>query len=413
MRRPDYFDKDEVARETQDWRQETMAHYMANPGRIPVPYELTWWREGLEKITNEAIRLFESETGVRFPFDCSMWAPYHGRSRYRRHFDFAVVEKVFQFTGWLKAAAKFPRIKQLFRYALQQDRGVNSPYTLINPWEVAQKFPSPGSLEKFIILARRRANDILAPYGLRASRDVVCFVINRYRVPKRIGKGARAIAAETIRFFCTNGHDGKYLGAFYGSSRDILMKARGLLDALRISRAATRWAIEKTETGELSCIRDALASGRLTRDMSDGVELWIDSATAVVRHGLKVVLGWDCYGGKQWLVSLGRRTFHCDISWNEKQAANLALRAWKRQRQIGREEHETLKVLQPSDRDILIWREDSYSAGNCELGTRAFADRYGWGNREFVPAHALIPHISNPNVRRTLRVVARGITATC
>lgn len=404
MRRPNDFDRDDVAEQAANWRQETMEHYLSHPGQMIRPP--SWRREGLETIANEAIKSFQENTGIRFPYNMNICAPYHGRSRYRNHRDMEVAEKVFRFCGWLMAAVNFRNIRFNLRHAFSSGRGMNSPYTLLDPWAVAERFPSPGSLDRLIGKARFRANEILRPYGLRVSREAVCFAISSGS--KRVGKMAVNLAAMTISQYCQSGREWKYLGHLTGSSREILMKARGLRDSIRDSHIMTRWAIEMVEDGQFACIRDAVASGRLSADETDGVLLWVDSATHTALHGVTAVKGWSTHGNKYWLVKAGGRSYHSD-GWQEaREAVRNTLWAWRRQRQLERHEKKILDSLQPDDREILIWREDSYASGNCEPGTRAFANRSGWTNREFVPAAWLIKHhLGNPAVQRTLQYVAK------
>lgn len=408
MRRPNKVSKEDIAKQAANWKQKTMEHYLVHPGQMVRPP--SWRREGLEKLVNGAIKFFQENTGIRFPYNMNIHAPYQGRSRHRNHYDMAVAEKVFRFCGWLKAAVNFRNIRFSFRYAFQHGRGMNSPYTLLDPWAIAERFPSPGFLDKLIGKARFRANEILRPYGLRVSRESVCFAISSGS--KRVGKMALDLAAMTISQYCQNGRDWKYLGYLTGSSREILIKARGLREAIHDSHIITRWAIEKVEEGEFACIREALTSNRLSADETDGVLLWVDSATHTTLHGVMAVKGWNIHGNKYWLVKAGERSYHSD-GWQEaKEAVRNALWSWRRQRQLERHGKKLLDSLQPDDREILIWREDSYASGNCEPGTRAFANRSGWSDREFVPAAWLIKHhLGNPAVQRTLQYVAEQISA--
>lgn len=408
MRRPNKIRRDDINEQATNWRQKTLDHYLSHPGQMIRPP--SWRREGLERIVNEAIKFFQESTGIRFPYNMSICAPYHGRSRHRNHYDTAVAEKVFRFCGWLKAAVNLRNIRFNFRYAFQHGRGMNSPYTLLDPWAVAERFPSPGSLDRLIGKARFRANEILRPYGLRVSREAVCFAI--ISGSKRVGKMAINLAAMTISQYCQSGRDWKYLGYLTGSSREILMKSRGLRDALRDSHIITRWAIEKVEEGEFTCIREALASNRLSADETDGVLLWVDSATHTTLHGVTAIKGWNEHGNKYWLVKAGGHSYHSD-GWQEaREAVHDAFQSWRRHRQFERQEKSLLDNLQQADREILVWRADSRAAGNCKPGTDAFASRLGWADRAFVPAAWLIAHhMGNPAVRRTLLYVAEQISA--
>ena len=67
-------------------------------------------------------------------------------------------------------------------------------------------------------------------------------------------------------------------------------------------------------------------------------------------------------------------------------AVRFAQKAWLVQDATAKAEGLEL----PDDCTILVWLTDSYAAGNCEEGTRAFKDRNGWSNRLFVPIQWLL-----------------------
>ena len=401
MRKPVYFDAKEVISEANNWERETKAHHYVRAGEMVKPK--TWRRSGLEKLVNEAIREFQQESGVRLPYNLEGSAPYVEYSRYWNHRNFQEVAiPVFRFYGWLKAASRF---KLLIKF-LQRNtspNGMGSPCTVVDPFVVAKRHPSPGKLDCFLKSVRKRANQILKPYGLRVSWKSLAKVAE-HGSTCRVGKAAIYAAGETVKEFCL-----KPFGELSGSPRKVLIKARGLKDLLLAPTEVARWAIDCVEGGEFNCFRDALNNNRLVRDNTDGVTLYLDPKTEKVIHGVKIVVGWsETYKYTQWLIIAGGRSFHCPCynGWNERWAINEAFKSWGRQKELEKANEQLLAKLRPADRTILVYRKDSYAAGNCEAGTAVFAEENGFNGRVFVPAEWLLPHVGNPAVSRVLKRVA-------
>jgi hypothetical protein len=79
-------------------------------------------------------------------------------------------------------------------------------------------------------------------------------------------------------------------------------------------------------------------------------------------------------------------------------AIRLAEQAWRVQDSVQKAEGLEL----PADQTILVWLDDSYSAGNCQAGTQSFKNQNGWSDRQFVPAQCLLD--KKPRARAAAKV---------
>lgn len=87
------------------------------------------------------------------------------------------------------------------------------------------------------------------------------------------------------------------------------------------------------------------------------------------------------------------RSYHWDECWyrtpynvdsdRAARCVRAATDAWAAQDDAARS---LPSALGRTDISILVTREDSYAAGNCEPGTEAYLRGRGWGNRWYVPA---------------------------
>jgi hypothetical protein len=73
------------------------------------------------------------------------------------------IESHARMSGWLAAAAKLPAVLKLIEKT-QSRRGINSDYTHLSLWNLVERFPSPGHLERKLWLVKRRAEAILGAY---------------------------------------------------------------------------------------------------------------------------------------------------------------------------------------------------------------------------------------------------------
>jgi hypothetical protein len=67
-----------------------------------------------------------------------------------------------------------------------------------------------------------------------------------------------------------------------------------------------------------------------------------------------------------------------------KRALKEAIKAFEQRRLAAKE------AGLPNNVTVLVYRQDSYEAGNCRPGTEDFLRRQGWENRRYVPAQWLL-----------------------
>ncbi|MFA6551715.1 MAG: hypothetical protein WCV41_04280 [Patescibacteria group bacterium] len=380
----------------------------------------SWNRHGISLLVEEALHEFEWTSGENLEYNFTSYAPYipFPKSPYNRQYgNWDVFKETVRFCGWIKAAA---RMKSIIRFIqkTQSGRGMNSPYTIANLWVVAKNNPSPQRFVRRIMKVRSRANGILRPYGLRVSWNGLAHVLSGKE--RSVGKAAKKAAAITLKLVVQsiaykNGTSFDKLSPF-NNQNGTLITCRGLKALLNLnSKAKIAWVLDKVNSGEFGCFRDALlvVDERLVPDKTDGVELLLDVKEEQNIHGISIQTGWDVEGKKQYLLKSNNRTFHVysnNCYRDVKDAIKMAVRAWKKQRELERQNKDILKVLIPEDRSFLIFMCDSRTAGNCVPGTNSWMQTHGFGGRSFVPAQWLVPFISEPRVKNVLRAAADRIS---
>lgn len=321
-----------------------------------------------------------------------------------------------RFAGWLRTGAWFAGVARAI--SATQGPGVGSPYTKVNLYRLFERWPSPHRLERQIRKARRRANQILRPYGLNVSWSALGQAMARHSA---VGKTALWAVEETIKVYLSY-YDSRFE---YSSKRELgqgrffyLQLARGLAGMKDYPEAVQRWAVSKCFDGEFESLREALAvSARLRLDITDGVKLYFDIVEVI--HGVEVITGFapirSGYGdnGRQYLlrqVHTGR-TYHvlCGATATHKDMLREAFGAWKRQRDLEKEEVDLVGFLQ-GDRGYspLVYRESSYQAGNCRPGTEAWLARMGWSGKKYIPGQWLIPHLADWRVRGVAKALLKS-----
>lgn len=390
---------DEMVYESKNWRTLTLLHCEeraeADFHRL-IEMDEFYKQRRARKLAEAVCSEWWGEDCHRLPYNLSMgtW----GKTS----------EEIRRFCGWIKAAAEFPVLVRLISRSTSR-RGQNSPYTYVDLWDLATAHPSPGHFARFLVKVRNRASQILEPYGLRPSWVAMAKIFLRSS-QTAVGKTAVKVAGETVRRFLAEGRDDKRIGEFSGTARSVLIKSRGLRDAISGPRGKLCWAFDRVEAGEFSCLREALENQCLFYDTTDGVELWLDIKSEEVLHGVRTMKGYSNYGGAHWLVLRGGRSYHLEINPYRKEgrrsAIRLALQAWKRRAEEDARDQAFLQKILPEDRTILVFVSDSLATGNCRPGTMAFMRSNGWGGRSFVPAPWLVRYKSREDVRRVLTSVA-------
>ncbi len=151
-------------------------------------------------------------------------------------------------------------------------------------------------------------------------------------------------------------------------------------------------------------------------DHSDGVESRLDPKPLLKKCGIAVYrIAVKDESSSKWsfrhLVkqeSTGR-TYHCDAPY-KRQGIKAAMRAWREQDRLAAEEANLVGFLNGElGFSPLLVREDSYSAGNCKIGTERWIQEQGWDNRRWIPGTWLIPHLEEEFPRN----VATGLYLRC
>jgi hypothetical protein len=238
-----------------------------------------------------------------------------------------------------------------------------------------------------------------------------------------VGKAALLAAEKTIEVYLQY-YDARHQ---YWSRKELgqerffyLKRARGLAEMRNHSPAVQRWAVARVFDGEFESLREALAaSSRLVRDETDGIELWLDPATTQTIHRVEVTQGWspqrERFGDNGQMLLLRQqhtgRSFHEAQFTEFRQAVKEALAAWHRQAVVERQEANLVAFLR-GDRGFspLIYRGESYRAGNCSPGTEAWLQRHGWSGREFIPGQWLIPFLAEGLVRNVAMIAYRDLS---
>lgn len=270
--------------------------------------------------------------------------------------------------GWLTAAAGLPALAKVIKKT-QSKRGVNSPYTKLYLPELWSKYPSPGHLERKLWKVRRRAEAILSAYEgeYNPSWNHIAHAILKTR---QVGKAAIIVVAETL----SSGEDCDHFRNYAA--------ARSFLTSIRTAAFPVA-------------------------DNSDGVEACREVEPVFSRLGISVyrIRVAEEHGrfSRQLLVRHEKsgRTYHTEWGHEEQEAVKTALRAWREQDRIAKQNADLAGFLQGEAGFCpMVVREDSYRAGNCGAGTESWARQHGFAARDWIPGHALVPHLGDEQVRR-------------
>lgn len=172
---------------------------------------------GLASLAEAGVQIFEQETGhylphnlVRGEMSGSLFIRALSDLNEHPEFEFRlfppgsyfpveeakrVITSYGRFGGWLKAAIHLPAVRRLIEKT-QDRRGINSFHTKADLWEVVEKFPSPGKLEKLLWAVRRRAEVILSSYG--KNNPAWADIINALLSNASVGKAAIIATAVTM-----------------------------------------------------------------------------------------------------------------------------------------------------------------------------------------------------------------------
>lgn len=191
----------------------------------------TWNRKGIEMLIHRGMEAFEALTSHRLPWNLEKVGGWRDLS-YRNHPrsgcrvvtpatppNFAIklamgqggiseqtatpiivgessdyVTQAARLSGFLREAGNFPALTRLI-IRTTSVRGIGSPRTNLNLLEVALRW-SPGAAERQTRKITARANEILAPMGMKVSYKGVAAALQSG--PKAVGKAALYAAAVSL-----------------------------------------------------------------------------------------------------------------------------------------------------------------------------------------------------------------------
>ncbi len=401
---------------------------------------------GLRTAADKAVVRLASVTGASLPWNLNKgykgWTDYSTPEAADK-----AVEDWKRWIGWLLAIDEhpesFPLLVALIK-ATQSDRGLGSPRTTCELRQLAEKFHfSPGRLERMLRATEWQANRFLNGFGIQFSRKRDWELMATVLAPRTEWSEGRQVIVGRSTY--DPARAGKRLAACVinarlkrvggvelgGKATEVLVKARGLSwvqplrrrgkkDAIEWvhphPREVVAWAVTQVNAGEFASLREALTvSDRLVRDTTDEVECLVDKHAAEEIHGVRVTPGYKLVTDHRsctrvqpmWLVTRGARTFHAKKhEWvTTREAIRLATKAWRAQDQAATMARRDFPHLLRDNVTILVTREDSYRAGNCQPGTESWIDSTGIGRNHWcVPAKALLGHSSDVRVARVLAV---------
>jgi len=275
--------------------------------------------------------------------------------------------------GWFRAAASLPGLAKVVKKP-QWVNGVNSPYTTLDLRDLLGKYPHPVRLERKLWAVRRRAEAILSAYP-GEYHPAWSDVANALLVSHQVGKAAVIAVACTLDVDCVGPqrHSGF---ASYRAAREFLVSVR--------------------------------SAAFPVADNADGVPACREAEPCYQRAGISVYRARmsEPHGRfrQQWIVyAQNGRTFHANRHPRDgaRVAVRWAIRAWRRQDDLEREEGDIIAFLRGDEGFCpLVSREDSYRAGNCSAGTEAWVRRMGFAHRDWIPGVWLVPHLPDAEVRR-------------
>lgn len=350
----------------------------------------------LRELIQEAVDSLPYELRSQIPYNLSgefvVLSPHNRRLGYPYYASQEgvgkVVSEIVRFCGWLRAAAKFPGIRKVI-LKTQSSRGTGSPYNKISLTRLVHLYPSPGHLERTLWKVKTRARQILAAFDGFDEPSWLA-IAKAVMVTDQVGKAAVIAAAYTVA-----GTGSKWDRRFFHSYRE-----------------AREWLTVYHEHS--------------VTDNSDGVQARRRPEPSYRRLGIAVYdILVETHNEKGYRVGVAvrklvmrladNRTYHSSSEWgydSDESCVREALAAWKRQDQLIRENADLVGFLKGEKGFCpLIYREDSYSAGNCDPGTASWLRERGWGGKTFIPGPWLIPYLDQNRVRNVAAGLYRNYAA--
>jgi len=119
---------------------------------------------------------------------------------------------------------------------------------------------------------------------------------------------------------------------------------------------------------------------------------------------------WGKFKGGYFVVNEGsKETYHSEDSSPFK-ALSSALQAWKRRRSLIKDQEDLVAILDGSKYGFcpLVTLRDSWDAGNCETGTRAWIEQKGI-TRKLVPGIILLDYLEENLVLNVAKQVCKRV----
>lgn len=351
----------------------------------PVEYQekKTWNRYGLELLVQEAKEYFETRTGVDLPYNLVRHAPYASYSRNVHCQEYAhieIVDRVARFCGWLKSAAEIPNLVYFIEKTTSR-KGMNSPRTKLRLWRVTNHFPSPHRFNRHLKATRRRANQILKPYGISVSNWALAHVLSCGL--KRTNKAAIMAAAYTFRIFLDSAiHHPE--GKEY-TNLEILMGFRGFKNIgsfeafLAMPRHLAVWAFDKTAKNQYKDITTAIQAAErklveyYIKEDDYVAQEWADVDDVYFIHNIKTQRLISPGGFWSFIVTHKNLT-HYTYRADPRGAIKEALRQWAKQKKKEIKRESLIDLFKNNPQTITF--EDAKKAGLCEYGVQQFIHKY-------------------------------------
>lgn len=385
--------------------------------------------------------------------------PFIGRAR--RPLTEEEREYMARLIGFLAKCKEDPQYSPLWRLMVRASgHGVMSPTHFGGVQAIVAKHRSPGRAMRTMFAARRRANAILAPWGLCVESRALATALAHSCRPGRV---ARRAALGTLRFALADecGEWAKFARTS-GGYRRLVKEAGSVAKARKVLFAAEYWASDHRTR-----LARGLAITRRLRHLPPGTKPKDAAAYLLVRCGEGGVWGvllsqlpkdpngydmypytrlpewyhrrkdyvihededgtrtllskssrtqigictvWKTHEPYVWYVEGPRgRTYHARVV-TAYDAARTAKMVWKSRRTAARNSRCDLAKRQAAeaylanpdrDRTVLVRIADSQNAGNCQYGSEQWRDRY-FPDRKVVALQELLPYRDNPAVDRVV-----------
>jgi hypothetical protein len=364
-------------------------------------------RKGLEMLTMSAQDIAQ-KAGYSLPSNLFYNGPAKGLQNYGSFNDpgMEILEAYARFAGFMRrlSVAHTPFLDRLIKRTVSE-RGMGSPATSLNLWKLHEMCGSPETAERRLLAVHHRANEILAPYGLRVSWDGLAYALQQSR---KTGRTAMHAVRQTMITLLRREGIATY-------RVDPMWVGKGMGRFLQQPKAVRCFISRWLEKGEIACVSEGLdmAGTRLHRDETDGVACWMDLNT-LERHvgGIEVCPARREESDEEIFFVRHTRTgevFHA-TSWRRESAISDAISAWRVPREFRAKNETTLAELVTSfSLDVhtpLVYDRDSWNAGNCDPGTQAWKEQVGLAGAILIPVTALFPYVGDSRVLSVLRAVA-------